>query len=252
MNYKHLVIQRDSTAVVRLHAEKRNALGLHLTEELDRAFAELRDDDSVKSVVLWGGDGPFFSYGLDVAQLMDLDEQQMRVFFDHFTRIIKDIFFFPKPTVAAINGHAMGGGLLLAAACDFRVAAESGLALGLPEVQLGVGVPFVAVRMMLSRWGPAETRRLVLTGAGFSPAEGHERGLIEELAAPDQVRERAEEHASGLGALPGEAYSVNKRFLEPAIHLGDPQIEERENLAWIATWFDPDTRERLRKLAERR
>jgi enoyl-CoA hydratase/carnithine racemase len=105
--------------------------------------------------------------------------------------------------------------------------------------------------MMLSRWGPARTRRLVLTGERLGPSAGRERGIVDELAAPARVLERAREHAEGLAELPGEAYAVNKRFLEPAVHLGDPQVEERENLAWIATWFDPETRERLRALVDR-
>jgi len=251
MEYKHLVMDTDPVAVLRLSSGKVNAIGLLLVEELALALKDLAGNPSVGAVVLTGGDSRFFSYGFDVGQLLKLDRQQLGHFFAHFCRLVRNLYEFPKPVVAAVNGHAMAGGLILAAAADVRIGAETDYSWGLPEVQLGLAVPYSAVRMMRRRWGEPVARRLCLEGGTYPSSEARKWGVVDETAPPERLLERARAKAQELAGLPPTAYALGKRYLNAGTHDGDPDAEKAENARWLDAWFTPEARERLTRLVNR-
>ena len=175
MNYEHLSLGRsDSVAVITLSSGKANAMSAALVQELAHALRESREDSEIDSLVLTGGESRFLSFGLDVRYLLDLDRQDMAAFLKHLNTLLRRLYTFPKPTVAAVNGHAMAGGLLMVMATDYRIGGEGNFSIGLSEVNLGIAAPASAIRMLSRRVGHRATSELCLSGAVIHPPEAPE------------------------------------------------------------------------------
>ena len=125
-------------------------------------------------------------------------------------------FTYPRPTVAAVNGHAFAGGLITAAVCDYRVAVDGGAQFGLNEVPIGIPMPAVYVRMLAYAWGEPVAARTCLLGEVFSPAQAHALGMVHELAPAGQLLDRA---IAVAGQTPGDClgqYAFTKRACQAA------------------------------------
>src|SRR5262249_44723026 len=142
------ITRRDGLAEIRLACGKANALNPRSLAALAGALAEARQSDAA-GVVLTGYDG-FFSAGLDLVQSYALEPAAMDAFMRGFDHVMLEVFAFPAPVVAAVNGHAVAGGCILALACDARVTVERSIAIGLNEIRLGV--PFPASALEIARY----------------------------------------------------------------------------------------------------
>ena len=118
------VVQQGAIAVVTLTRPRANAMNLELTEEIAAVFQRLGQDGSVRSVVLTG-QGKSFCAGVDLKAVPDFDEAQQRRMVDALNRAFYSVYSCPVPVVAAINGHAIAGGLVLALCCDWRIAVDT-------------------------------------------------------------------------------------------------------------------------------
>jgi enoyl-CoA hydratase len=252
MNYEQIAVEHHGgAATLRLASGKLNAITPGLLEEAREALAGLGRDPDTKAVILTGGESRFFSFGLDVAGLLPLPRKDMAVVLDNLTAVLKTLFFFPKPVVAAVNGHAVAGGLLLAVTADVRIGAEGSFSIGLSEVNLGLAAPAVSLRIMAHQIGEARTREAALTGKIYNPAEALRLGLFHEVVPPDRLQNRARERASQLGGLPPGGVALNKRYLAADIPHVDPKREAAENAAWLDAWFSAEARNHLQALVER-
>ena len=148
---------------------------------------------------------------------------------DGINQIFAGWYGFPRPVVAAVNGHAIAGGLILALCADYRVGSSEGK-YGVTEVKAGVGYPAVAMAVVRAELHAPSARRLVL-GADLVDAKAAlEAGAFDEVAEPDQVLHRATEVARSLSLLPAEAYTRTKAqlrgpVLEAALAQPDPLLE---------------------------
>ncbi|MGD8603583.1 MAG: enoyl-CoA hydratase/isomerase family protein, partial [Anaerolineales bacterium] len=133
----------DRMAVVRLDRAVTNAINGEMVEDLSNTLKSLASDENVKGVVLTSANDKFFSIGLDIPLLFDLDVDQFRSFYHSFNQVCVEMLRFPKPLVAALSGHAIAGGYILAVCCDYRLIAEGRKLVGLNEIKLGVPVPYV-------------------------------------------------------------------------------------------------------------
>lgn len=253
MDYEHLSLGRsDSVAVITLSSGKANALSAALVQELSSALRESRENSDVASLILTGGESRFLSFGLDVRYLVNLDRQDMAAFLKHLNTLLRRLYTFPKPTVAAINGHAMAGGLLLAMATDYRIGAEGDFSIGLSEVNLGIAAPAAAIRMLSRRVGHRTTTELCLSGTVFHPTEALTMGIYSELVPITNLMGRAMAKATELAEHAPEGLALNKRFLSSEVFDIDEERAHREDEAWLDAWFHPATRGRLEALAERK
>lgn len=253
MPYRQLALEeQDGIAVLTIASGKVNAMSPEFLAEARTALEAARKNEGTRAIILTGGESRFFSFGLDVARLLGFERPQMTLFLKDLNQLLASLFLFPKPVVAAVNGHAMAGGLLMAACADARVGAEGDFSIGLSEVQLGIAAPAASLRILARRVGEARAREVALTGTVYKPETAREMGLLDELVPPEKLMDRARERAAALGALPPGGFALNKRYLGAGIFDGDPETFRKENEAWLEAWFSRESREKLRALVERK
>jgi len=227
-----VLVERDGTALLRLNRPPVNAIVIELLEEVASALRLLQEDGSARAVVLTGS-GPCFSAGLDLKVIPDYDRARQRELVDSINRLLGRLYAFPKPTVAAVNGHAIAGGFFPVIACDWRVCVDAGCGLGLTEALAGLTFPVSCMELLWAELPGRASRLLVLTGRTVSPAEALSMGVVDELRPPSELIGRAREKALELGSLPPGGYARLKRQLreaplariEAALSGGDPQLD---------------------------
>ena len=193
--------------------EIHNAFDEHLIAELTTAFETLAEEETVRCVLLTGA-GRSFSAGADLSWMRrtaDYDEQANLEDARRLERMLAALDELPKPTVALVNGAAMGGGVGLVAACDVAIAAERAL-FALSEVRLGL-VPAVISPYVLRAVGPRACRRYFLTGERFDAAEARRIGLVHETVPEAALEARAGEIVEAILAGGPEAQAEAKSLV---------------------------------------
>jgi len=239
---------------VRVHAQESvrlvvidrgaNALDADLIAAL-AAVVDGLEGDGAPAVVLTSAHPSVFCPGLDLKRLDGSDRPQVREVMRAFNRLLRRLATYPGPAVAALQGHAIAGGCLLAMACDRRVMARAGARIGLSEVNLGIPVPAGAVRMLLALYQTRAVEQLVLEGDGFGGERAFELGLVERLADRVTVVDDALRLAAHLGSRPAGAFATAKRFLRADLARDMEATDEQELECFLDHWFHPGTQDRM-------
>jgi enoyl-CoA hydratase len=241
-------IERNGpVALLRMENGKANAISAALLERLDGLIAQLGD---ARAAVITG-QGSAFCAGLDLPALADLDRQTMRGFIQRFSAVMLRIFELPIPLVAAVNGHAVAGGCVLALQADVRIGADRDARIGLNETQLGIGLPLAVVETL--RWqvpGPS-LAPLALEGRLVSPREALQLGLLHEVVPETDLLTRALERATTLAALPPAGLRMVKESLRKPAAAAARANESAESERWLDTWFSADSQRKLREAVAR-
>jgi enoyl-CoA hydratase/carnithine racemase len=210
---------------------------------------------SARSVILTG-EGSTFSAGYDIGDLPDevfVDEAE-RLVAHPFTAAIDAVEAYPYPTLAALNGHAIGGGLELALSCDLRIAA-AGIKLGMPPAKLGLVYSHTGIRKFIDAVGAPRTRELFLLGGRIDADTAHAWGLVNRLSGADQLTGDALELATELAANAPLAQRGNKRVIREVLDAQGRLTAdvERELIELRRECFSSeDFREGVRAFAEKR
>lgn len=202
-------ITDGDVAILRIHRPPVNAIDLDLLRALIEAIEECRDGPATSMVL--AGEGTAFSAGLDLKAVPAYTAAQRREMVQAINRLVLLLYGLPVPTVAALNGHALGGGLVLALACDARLCTRAVCRLGLPEVAAGVPFPAGALEVVDRELSPSAKRRLVLSGCSLDPRQALEWEVVDELHDPDHLLHEAIAQARALSEPAG--YAVVKRQL---------------------------------------
>jgi enoyl-CoA hydratase len=239
------VERRGKAAILRMAHGKANALDTEFCKAVVATFEEMRDASTAAIIVT--GQGQIFSAGVDLLRVLDGGSAYLENFLPALTNLFETVFFFPKPVVAAINGHAIAGGCVLACAADYRIMATTPeIRIGIPELRVGVAFPTLAMEIMRSVVAPQHFPLMVYRGATLSPDGAVEQGLTHATAEPDELIAKAVDVADSLARLPLNVFSLTKRQLrEPAVKFiqecgprVDPQIRD--------LWARPETLEAIR------
>lgn len=229
-----------------LDAPGKNALG---TPHMQRILAELAAAGD--RPVLLTGAGGCFSAGLDLREVASLDPAGMQAFLDLLEALVTAIFHHPAPVVAAVTGHAIAGGAVLALACDHTVCTDDPKArIGLNEVAIGLRFPPATLEVVRHRL-PAHLHGQVLLGAGLhAPARALALGLVDELAADPQAL--AAERLRALAGHPAAAYAATKADLRDSVGRPDAQARARFAQQVVPTWTSDAVKARLAAVLNRR
>ena len=242
------LVRSDGLLVIRMARPKANALNRQMLQELRQAFGAAASDGSVRGVLLASAVPGIFSAGFDAREIFPFAAAEIKEFFGGFLQLTHAMLDLPKPVVAAIEGHAMAGGAILALACDLRVMAEGEYGFALNEINLGLVISTGLLQMAVGAVGGSAARELILEGAAIGPQRAHAVGLARELAPGGQSFARAEAHARALMDKPPQAFAAVKRLFRDALIV--PADYEMQSLdPFVEHWMSAESRERRDRLA---
>lgn len=215
--------QHEQVAQIRLDDGKVNAMGPAFFDELN-AVLDRAEREKPGALVLAGREG-FFSPGLNIKLLPTLPPDELTRTLQSFGNTLLRVWAFPLPTVAAITGHAVAGGLFLAFACDRRIMARGPFRLHANEHAIGLPLPSWAQAVTESVIGGVAYVELMLHARPLGPDEALDRGMVDEIVDPGMVITRAREVAAPLAALSQPAYAISKaRLRQRALEWTKPLV----------------------------
>jgi enoyl-CoA hydratase/carnithine racemase len=249
-----LLLDEPADGLARLtiaNPERRGALDHEILDTLAATVGEL----DARCLVITG-QGSMFSAGYDIGNLDEqtFEEQAERLVAHPFHAAIEALEAYPYPAVAALNGHAIGGGLELALTCDIRLAAR-GVKLGMPPAKLGLIYSHTGLKKFLEVCGLANTNELFFVGSNVDADRGERMGLVNEVVEPDELEDRALALAGEIAANAPLSLSGNKRIIRALREVPSalPPELERELVELRESCFrSEDFREGVRAFGEKR
>ena len=225
---------RDGVLVLELDRPPVNALDVdtlnELTERLDKAVWE------EQGALVLTGKGSTFSAGADLRAILDGGPEYINAGIVALSQAFEALFVFPRPVVAAVNGHALAGGCILTCACDYRIMSASAGSIGAVELKVGVPFPSWALEVLRFAVNNDHLQEIVVTARAYEPDEALAKGLVDEIVDEDALMERAFEVASELAAVPANTFRLTKRALrKPAVESaikGAASTNEEVKAAW--------------------
>jgi enoyl-CoA hydratase len=239
---------QDGVRTLKLAHGKVSAIDLELCDALIAAIADA-GDPAVTAVILTGS-GSSFSAGVDLFRLVNDGAAYARRFVPALDDFLRAALTFPKPMVAAINGHAIAGGCIVAAACDHRIMTEGNGRIGIPELAVGVPFPALPLQIVSARLADGPLRDLVFSGRTVLIDEAKMLGLIDEKCPAGMLLDRASEVAQRLASIPARTFALTKEafyapILERANRLADL------NARVVDAWMQPETYDTIRRYLEK-
>jgi enoyl-CoA hydratase len=240
--------REGNAAVLRLAHGKANALDTPLMIELKDALAQVERSDAGALVLT--GSGAMFSAGVDLLQLLSGGRKYIAEFLPRMCEGFRALYAFPKPAVAAVNGHAIAGGMILSSACDYRVMAR-GARIGIPELRVGVPFPLVALEIVRSALSPERAAEAVLFGRVLEADPALAAGYVHVVLAPDEVLAHAVARAGELAAAPAGSFRKAKLDLRrPTLELLD-RAEAASDEHLVDAWSSPAVTGAIRAYVEK-
>lgn len=235
----------EAVATIRIAGGKANAMTMDLLDTIERAIDEFERSPARAAVIT--GYERFFSAGLALPKLVDLDRPAMHVFIERFARAMMRVFACEKPIVAAINGHAIAGGCVLALMCDLRVIVDDPVVrIGLNETQLGIGLPAIVVETLRAQVPPTSLPAIALEGTLFTPTDAYALGLVHAVVPTSELAGRADTKAKALAELAPVGVQQVKRALRAPVIDAITRTATVETERWLDSWFAPEAQAKLR------
>jgi len=224
---------QDSVAVAKLSRGVTNAFNLELVDELLKLILDLKFKDQVRALVLTSSNEKFFSIGFDIPQLFELSPEDFQLYYQKFNQMCLALYTFPKPTVAAITGHAIAGGCILALCCDYRVIADERQLMGLNEIKLGVPVPYLADCILRSLVGVRAARLIMESGDFYPPLQLFQMGMVSSFSFCSQFWGSPHSLHSASFLFTAQTLISQSSCPPPFRHPGQSQISLKETTPFI-------------------
>jgi len=241
----------EKFAVVKLSRSKANAINMQMIDELRETFIKLAESTTVDGVILTGA-GKMFCAGLDVIDLYGYDDDKMITFWESFGRLVVELSSFPKPLVAAINGHSPAGGCVLALCCDHRVMAYGDGTIGLNEVPVGIVPPKPIVELARFTVGHRKAAQMMFDGLLLNAEEAKTLGLIDEACKEEELDIWAETKLKKWMNMPREPWaSAKKNLKRPLLDILRAYNFEEAFGETLTSWWDVDNRAQVGKLVKK-
>ncbi|KAA3607827.1 MAG: enoyl-CoA hydratase/isomerase family protein [Planctomycetota bacterium] len=235
--------ERDEVVILHLTGPKGHCLHAGMIAELRAHLAHLQDSPAV---VITGSEG-FFSTGLHLGEVATLNRLGLAEHLLAVEALFREAWSFPRPLIAAVNGHAVAGGLVLALCADLRLVADDDeFRLGVTELAHGIPFPPLVLQICKARIPEPWTSRWILGAEMFSPKAACQAGLFSDCLPRTDLLEVACQQAKRLAAFPPEAWQTNKASLQAAVlEQADKEYQAGALDAWQELWWRPESQQRL-------
>ncbi len=240
------IISHGDITELRLHRPPANALNHELLEAILAAYRDALHGGA-RGLILSGQPGMFCA-GIDVPELLGQSHADIHRFWSLLFQTSKSLLACPVPVVAALAGHSPAGGAVLAAHCDYRIAADGTFKIGFNEVQVGLPLSSSIVAVFADLVGARVARQIGMQGPLMLMEGAHEIGLVDEIVPPEALNERVLEFLRGLLALPPIA--MNSTRLTGKAHLIDMLEASDDVEKTTAAWFSDETQAAMGRLVE--
>lgn len=252
MNFECVIYSKeDNIAIIRLNRPSvLNAMNKQFWLDLQEAFEDAKNDPKIGALILTG-EGRAFSTGADLKESKDRTLEDYRDYLVELQEASRKILRFEKPTIAAINGYALGSGYELALACDIRIAAEEAT-IGSPEARVTSSITGGALRLLQDLVGPGKARELLFTAEYIDGKEAERIGLVNKAVPLSKLMETAKEMAAKISKNSSFSISMIKRGLNMA--RGESSLEalmDYEVEACLACVSSKEREESLKDFEER-
>jgi enoyl-CoA hydratase len=239
---------RGVVTILRMARGKGNALNLELAGALVEALDRLEQSPTRAGILT--GQGSVFGAGVDLLALVEGGPDYVRRLVPLLQQLFERLATFPKPLVAAVNGHAIAGGAILMLACDQRLLARGTAQIGLTEIRVGVLFPAWALEIARFATPPEYFSTLICTGRTWPPDEALARGLVDELVEPERLLDRACAVAAELAAIPAATFAATKQAVRRPMIEAARRESARTDAAVLEHWCAPETLRQVAAFAE--
>lgn len=240
---------KDRVAIISLDHGKSNAINATMVAELQKMMLNIEKDEQIGGVILTGKEG-FFTAGLDLIELYDYDEAQIKTFWTNFLDLVKTLTLFKKPLVAAISGHSPAGGCVLAICCDYRVMAEGKYIIGLNEVPVGIIVPDSIFELYAFWIGKAKAYQNLLEGKLMGAEEAKTIGLIDATSNIDSLMTHAQKKIATYLQYDPITWQQTKLNLRKELIAKVSQDQTATLKLMLQQWWSPSTRSILKTIIQ--
>jgi enoyl-CoA hydratase len=247
MNYSTIKITKDDGYVIVTlnRPNEMNALSKDMRLELEDCFYQIEKDDSVKAVILTGGDY-VFSAGMDIKEMSALPDGEIDDYFSSMIKYLQRIYSFRKPVIAAVGGIALGGGFNLTTVCDMIVASETAI-FGHPELKFGLNPLFDPLRRIV---GMSKAKEITMLGEPIGAQEALRIGLVNKVAPPEKFMEEAKKIARELSKRSARAVEAVKRISDIVPRLDRNAALEHEFEISALLFSRAERRDHMKKFLE--
>jgi enoyl-CoA hydratase len=237
----------NGIATVTLARDKVNAVDEEMVDELRVCLDGLKDDDAVRAVIFTGR-GKFFSFGFDIPRFLSYAKPDFIRYLTKFTHLYTELFVFPRPVVAALNGHTIAGGCMLALACDARLMSRGRGKISLNEITFGASVFAGSVEMLKHCAGPRNAETILLSGAMFDAEEARALGLVDRVTGEEELMAVATARAEELADRDRAAFSSIKGLLRGPVAQEMRRREEASILEFTEIWYSESTWKQIERI----
>jgi enoyl-CoA hydratase/carnithine racemase len=238
---------RGGVAEITLNRPKVNAINERVVLELAQCLNEIRRDDTAKALILTG-EGSFFSFGFDVPELYQYEKKDFTEFMLNFSDMLRNVFLFPKPVVAALNGHTIAGACILALACDYRLMVAEKAKISLNEITFGSTLFSSAVEMLRFLVGSRNASTILYSGRMYSADEAVRLGLIDKAVERGDLLNSARSIAEDYMNTDAPAFRGIKHLLRQQAADYIKGIEKDSVREFVDIWYSESVRASLRKV----
>ena len=234
-------------ATVTFSRGKVNALNEPMLEELNKSFEDLAMDNEVKAIIFTGS-GKFFSFGFDVPEFLNYSKSDFVGYLEKFTNFYTYLFLYPKPIVAALNGHTIAGGCMLATACDYRLMVSGKAKISLNEITFGSSVIAGSVEMLRFCAGSRNAQSILYSGAMYSAEEALALRLVDQVSSEATLVEDARMVALEFTQKDSSAFRSIKLLLRKPVAERMIKTEKDSILEFADIWYSEKTWQQLKKI----
>jgi enoyl-CoA hydratase/carnithine racemase len=238
----------ENIALLRFTNGVTNAISCELVDELSASLPTIVKD--ARGLVLAGGD-KFFSIGLDLPQLLQLPRREMDSFWQRFDQVLLELYTLPIPAAAAINGHAVAGGTILALTADCRFIGDSRNLMGLNEVNIGVPVPYLADLMLRQLIDARAADEMVFGGELIAPEKAKAIGLVSDVVPEESLETRTVETVKTMALKPQHAMRQIMENRTEAVRQRFEHHRDVKRSAMMQCWFQPEVQQMLAEAAKK-